>query len=429
MIRRVLASMTSDLEPRRLLRDVFDAAVAAAQPDLVTLPYLPKHEGRVLVLGAGKAAAAMAAAAETRYEPGQIEGLVITRYGHGVPCKAVEVVEAGHPLPDIAGVDAARRMLALAQTARPGDLVVFLLSGGASALLSLPGGDLTLGDKRDVSSALLASGAPISAINCVRKHLSAVKGGRLAAAAAGARQVTLVISDVPGDDPAMVGSGPSLGDSSTLDDARAVLTRYEIGVSPSIEAHLLDDFNETPKPEDALFARSEVHLIATPLNALEAAAKLARRRGLEPVIVSDRIEGEARDVGRQMGAMSLSVMTGSLPMLLLSGGETTVTIRGSGRGGPNTEYLASMAVALQGAGHIHALACDTDGVDGSEDNAGAFIGPDTLARAADVGISLQASLANNDAYSAFAKLGDLVVTGPTYTNVNDFRAILIFPTR
>jgi hydroxypyruvate reductase len=422
-----MASPTLPLPPRVLLHDLFATAVQSALPNAgMIAPYLPDHAGRVLVLGAGKAAAAMASAIDAHWPDRSVEGLVITRYGHGVACRSIEVIEAAHPVPDNVGETAAERVIALARTARPGDLVVFVISGGASALLALPAPGLSLEDKRQVTAALLASGAPITAMNCVRKHLSAVKGGRLALAAQQAKQVTLLISDVPGDDPAVIGSGPTVPDPTTFQEARAVLDRYAIAASPAVERHLREAADETPKPGDPIFANTLVHVIARPLQALEAAAERARNHGCEAIILGDAIEGEARDVARDMARQALALRPAQ-PTVLLSGGETTVTVGGSGRGGRNAEFALSLALALNGASHIHAIACDTDGIDGSEDNAGAIIGPDSLARAQKAGLDLAALLDDNNAYSAFAALGDLVVTGPTRTNVNDFRAILVLP--
>jgi hydroxypyruvate reductase len=322
-------------------------------------------------------------------------------------------------------------VLALARTARPGDCVLFLISGGASAVLSLPADGITMADKQAINAALLRSGVPIAAMNGVRKHLSAIKGGRLAVAAAGARQVTLLISDVPGDDPAVIGSGPTVGDPTTLAQARATLARYDIAASSAVAAWLADPANETPKPGDPRFAGSEVHLVATPMLVLEAAAAVARRHGVVPLILGDAIEGEACEVACIMAGQARRFAHEGKPMVLLSGGETTVTLRGegqpSGRGGRNTEFLLAMAIALAGAPGIHALAGDTDGIDGSESNAGALIRPDSLARAEQRGTDARSLLAAHDAYAFFAELGDLVVTGPTHTNVNDFRAVLILP--
>jgi glycerate 2-kinase len=422
---------------RAFLRALFDAALGAADPALTVPPHLPAPpSGRTVVVGAGKAAAAMARAVEDHW-PGPLSGLVITRYGHGVPCRRIEIVEASHPVPDTAGTEAAARILASVRGLGTDDLVLFLASGGGSALMALPAHGLTLDDKRQVTRALLKSGATIGEINCVRKHLSAIKGGRLAAAAAPARVVTLAISDVPGDDPGTIASGPTVADATTFADARAILRKYAIAPPPAVERHLAEAREESPKPGDPRLARSEFVLIATPQGALEAAAAAARLAGVFPIILSDAIEGEARDVAlvhagiaRQAASAKLLLdeQPAPLPLVLLSGGETTVTVRGNGRGGRNAEFLLALAVALGGTPGVFALACDTDGIDGSEDNAGAVIAPDTIARAAALGIDLKARLADNDAYSAFLALRDLVVTGPTRTNVNDFRAILVLGT-
>ncbi len=416
------------------LRALFDAALAAADPDRALAGRIPTPvRGRTVVVGAGKAAAAMARAFETRW-PGPLEGLVLTRYGHAVPCDRIEILEASHPVPDTAGELAARRILALAHGLGPDDQLVFLASGGGSALLALPAPGLTLADKQAVTRALLRSGATITEINTVRKHLSAIKGGRLAAAAAPARVVTLAISDVPGDDPAVIASGPTVPDATTFADARAVLAKYGIDEPEAVVAHLAAQPSETPKPGDPIFARTCFDLIASPQGSLRAAATLALRQNITPIVLSDRIEGEARDVALVHAAIARQLRAGefrvgdrtvALPAVLLSGGETTVTVKGQGRGGRNVEFLLALAVALDGAKGISALACDTDGIDGTEDNTGAIVYPDSIARAAARGIRAPAALAGNDGYGFFGALGDLVMTGPTLTNVNDFRAILV----
>ncbi len=417
-------------KPKALLGNLFDAAVARAAPAHVLAAALPPApvSGRVIVLGAGKAAAAMAAALEAAWAR-PLEGLVVTRYGHGAPTAHIEVVEAGHPMPDAAGAEAAGRMLGLARSAGPDDLVVFLASGGASALLAAPADGVSLADKQAVTRDLLRSGATIHQMNAVRKHLSAVKGGRLAEAAAPARVLTLAISDVPGDDLDVIGSGPTVPDSSTLADARAVLATFGVTPPGAVAARLADPAAETPKPGDPIFAKCETRLIATPMQALEAAKAASVAAGLQAVVLSDRIEGEARDVAKVLGAIARNVAERAEPfqppVVLLSGGETTVTVKGDGRGGRNAEFLLALALELDGLAGVHALACDTDGVDGVEDNAGAMIAPDSLARAEARGVDVKAELANNNAYGVFQALGDLVVTGPTLTNVNDFRAILI----
>lgn len=419
----------TDTEARRLLRSLLDASIAAAQPSRVLPAHLPEPpKGRTIVLGAGKASAAMARVVEDSW-PFPLEGLVVTRTGHGVPCSRIEIVEASHPVPDFRGAEAAARILALAKTAGPDDLVLCLISGGASALLALPAEGISLDDKRAVNRALLASGADIGEMNTVRKHLSAIKGGRLAAAAWPARVVTLLISDVPGDDPSVIGSGPTVADPSTFAEARAVLARYGIVPPSSVERRLAEAWDETPKPGDERLSRSDVTIIASPMASLAAAAAAARAAGVPALILGDAIEGEAREVGKALAGVALSARhhgePASAPVLLLSGGETTVTVKGNGRGGRNVEFLAGLALGLRGAAGITALAADTDGIDGSEANAGAIVTPDTLARARAAGLDAPALVADNDCYSLFAAIGDLVTTGPTLTNVNDFRAILV----
>ncbi|MGH7109859.1 MAG: glycerate kinase type-2 family protein [Stellaceae bacterium] len=423
-----------EIAPAALLRDLFETALAAAEPHRALARHLPAPvKGRTLVLGAGKASAAMARAFESLW-PGPLDGLIVTRYGHAVPCARIAIVEAAHPVPDAVGVVAARRMLALAQGLGAEDQLVFLASGGGSALLTLPAAGISLEDKQEVTRALLRCGAAIGEINTVRKHLSAIKGGRLAAAVAPARVVTLAVSDVPGDDPAVIGSGPTVPDPTTFADARAVLAKYRIAPPPAVAEHLLAAREETPKPSDPIFAQARFALIASPQESLSAAADLAQARGVTPIVLSDRIEGEAREAARVHAAIALQVRAGRFrigdrtigpPAVLLSGGETTVTIGGQGRGGRNVEFLLALGVALAGASGIAAIACDTDGIDGTEDNAGAILYPDSLARAAAQDISAKAALADNDGYGFFAALGDLVMTGPTLTNVNDFRAILV----
>ena len=415
------------MDARELLIHLFDTAVARAMPagtfDGRRLPDPPV--GRTLVLGAGKAAGSMARAFEQAWKA-PLSGMVVTRYGHGAPCERIEIVEAAHPVPDEAGRAAAARMLAAAEAMGPDDLVVCLVSGGGSALLAAPAGPLTLEDEQAVTRALLRSGAPIGAINVVRKHISAVKGGRLALAAAPARVVTYIISDIPGDDPAQVASGPTFADPSSRADALAILDRYRID-APAVRDWLENPESETPKSLPA----AQHFVIATARDALDAAADAARNRGYHPVILGDAIEGEARDVARSHAAIAKAIRAGdgiaAAPCVLLSGGETSVTVRGSGQGGRNAEYLLALALELGGAAGISALAADTDGLDGSEDNAGAIIGPDTLTAAAKCGIDATSALADNDAYRFFAGIDALLVTGPTLTNVNDFRAILIDP--
>jgi hydroxypyruvate reductase len=416
-------------DPRLFLRSLFDAAVAAADPACVLSHYLPPPpKGRTIVIGAGKGAASMARALEAAW-PADYSGLVVTRYGYKVPTRKIEVIEAAHPVPDAAGLAGAQKLFDAVKGLSPDDLVICLISGGASALLPLPLDGLQLADEQDVAKSLLKCGATISEMNCVRRHLSAIKGGRLARACHPAHLVTLLISDIPGDDPADIGSGPTIADPTTCADALAIIARYEIAVPDSVRAILTSGRGESVKPGDPLLANSETRMIATPQMALDAAAKLARDKSVPAYILSDRIEGESRDVGKVMAAIAQQVATRSepfsAPCVLLSGGETTVTVRGNGRGGRNVEFLLSLALALDGEPRIHALAGDTDGVDGAEDIAGAYIGPDTLARAWAKGIKPQEALAANDGHGFFQALGDSVITGPTLTNVNDFRAILI----
>lgn len=420
----------SMLVPRQFLRDLYCSAVAAVSAEKCLPAFLPEPSanGRTLVIGAGKGAAAMARAVEDRWQ-GDISGLVVTRYGHGVDCKRIEVIEAAHPVPDEAGLRAAGRMLEMVQGLTENDLVLCLISGGGSSLLALPADGITLEQKQAINKALLKSGAAISEMNCVRKHLSAIKGGRLALACAPARVVTLMISDVPGDEPGIIASGPTLPDATTCAEALAILRKYDIAVPPAVVQHLESGAGETPKSGDPRFARNAHHVIATAQHALEAAAATARASGITPYILSDGIEGEARDVGIVLAAIARQVARHgqpfSKPCVLISGGETTVTVRGKGRGGRNAEFLLSLAVALDAYPDIHAIACDTDGIDGSEDNAGALYGPDSIDRALGLGLRARTLLDNNDGYGFFSALGDLVVSGPTRTNVNDFRAILI----
>jgi glycerate 2-kinase len=417
------------MDPRSLLRAMFEAAIAAALPDKTLPAYLPKPpKGRTLVVGCGKAAASMAKAVEDHW-PGELSGMVVTRYGYHVPTKRIEVVEAAHPVPDEAGRKAAERMLKMVQGLSAKDLVLFLVSGGGSALLPLPALGLTLADKQAINKALLKSGANITEMNCVRKHLSAVKGGRLAAACAPAKVITLAISDIPGDDPAVIASGPTVADATTFADAVAILEKYGITEPKAVVDHLRAAKEETPKPGDPRLAKNELHMVAAPQMSLEAAADIARKAGVTPVILGDAIEGEAREVAMVHAGIARQVkrhgQPSRMPCVLLSGGETTVTVRGKGRGGRNAEFLLAMAVALGGESGIHALAGDTDGVDGTEDNAGAVLTPDSLVRAAGCNLDAKKMLADNDGYTFFSGLGDLVITGPTLTNVNDFRAILI----
>ena len=414
---------------RALLRAMFDAAVAAAQPALCLPPHLPERpKGRTIVIGAGKASAAMARALEDHW-PHPLEGLVVTRYGYDVPCRRIEIVQAAHPVPDAAGLAAAGRIRELVSGLTADDLVIALISGGGSSLLVAPGDGLTLADKQAVNSALLKSGASISEMNCVRRHLSSLKGGRLGAACHPAKVLTLLISDVPGDDPIDIASGPTVADPTSCADALAILDRYRIEVPAAVRRLLESGDGETVKPGDPRLAGNEVRMITAPQIALEAAAKVAREAGVTPYILGDSLEGEARDIGKALAGIARQVAVHGQPFappcVLLSGGETTVTLRGKGRGGRNVEFLLSLAVALNGLDGVHALAGDTDGVDGADELAGAVLTPDTIERAWAQGINPRSSLDDNDGHGFFQALGDSVVTGPTLTNVNDFRAIVI----
>ncbi|WIM13218.1 glycerate kinase [Enhydrobacter sp.] len=423
-----------DADARALLRDLFEAALAAARPATCLAPYIDRLQapkGRTVVIGAGKASAAMARAVEDRW-PHPLEGLVVTRYGYGETCKQIEIVEAAHPVPDEKGRAAAGCILDKVKGLSADDLVLCLISGGASALLALPAPGLTLADKQQVNRALLRSGANIVEMNTVRKHLSAIKGGRLAVAAQPARVLSWLISDVPNDDPGVIGSGPTVADRTTFADALAVLAKYEIVPPDPIRAHLeagaAGRIEETPKPGDPRLANVETILVATPRRSLEAAAEVARRRGCDVVMLGDNLEGEARALGAAHGREALDLIKSrSRPTVILSGGETTVTVRGKGRGGRNVEYLLSEAIAAGGAPEIWGLAADTDGVDGAEDIAGALFAPDTLDRARAKGRDPVAMLDDNDGHGFFEMLGDSLVTGPTRTNVNDFRATLVVP--
>ena len=429
--------MTPSIDPRSLLLAMFGAAVQRALPAHNTAAFLPPPpKGRTVVLGAGKAGGAMAAAVDALWPAGApISGLVVTRYDHVPPAyKArpgrIEVVEAAHPVPDEAGQRAAARIVQLTRGLTADDLVLCLISGGGSALLSMPAPGLTLADKQAINKALLKSGAAIDEMNCVRKHLSAIKGGRLAAMCAPARVVTLLISDVPGDAPEVIASGPTVADASSCADALAICTRYAIELPTAARAGLESGAFETPKPGDAAFAGHQVHMIATPRQSLQAAAALARAAGIDAHILSDEIEGESREVGKVHAALARAVARHGQPFarpcVILSGGETTVTVKDkSGRGGRATEFLLGCAIALEGEPAVHVLAADTDGIDGIEDNAGAIVTPSTLARASAQGLKAAEFLDRNDAYNFFKPLGDLVTPGPTFTNVNDFRALLI----
>ena len=445
------SALNPALQPKEFLRHLFEVAVKRALPLENIAAYLPAppKSGRTIVIGAGKAGGSMAQAVEALWpQDAPLQGLVVTRYHHIPPLpellraqspkgfkQRIEIIEAAHPVPDAAGLEASERMLAMVQGLTADDLVLCLISGGGSALLTLPADGLTLADKQRINKALLRSGANISEMNCVRKHLSRIKGGRLAAACAPARVVTLTISDVPGDDPSIIASGPTVPDATTCADALAILKRYRIEVPAAVLAQLGSGMLETPKPGDALFNGHEVHMTATPQQSLEAAALEARAAGLKAYILSDEMEGESREVGKVHAALARAAARGTgafeKPCVILSGGETTVSVRplhegaAPGRGGRAGEFCMGLALALQGQGGVYALAADTDGIDGIEDNAGAFVAPDTLARAAAKGLKVDDHLDRNDAYGYFSPLGDLVVTGPTYTNVNDFRAILV----
>jgi glycerate 2-kinase len=417
------------IDHRLQLCSLFDAAVAAAQPALCLPPHLPtRPKGRTIVIGAGKASAAMARALEDHWD-GPLEGLVITRYGYEVACERIQIVQAAHPVPDAAGLRATQHIQELVSGLTADDLVIALISGGGSSLLVAPGDGLTLQDKQALNTALLKSGATISEMNCVRRHLSAIKGGRLAAACHPAQVLTLLISDVPGDNPIDIASGPTVADPTTCADALAIINRYRIELPPAVRALLQSAEGESIKPGDGRLARAETRMITAPQMALEAAAQVARAAGLTPYILGDSLEGEARDLGKALAGIARQVAVHGQPFqapcVLLSGGESTVTLRGQGRGGRNVEFLLALGVALDGLAGVYALAGDTDGVDGAEEIAGAVLTPDTLARAWAAGINPRASLDANDGHGFFQALGDSVITGPTLTNVNDFRAILI----
>jgi glycerate 2-kinase len=423
----------ADSSEFEFLRQLFRVAVSAVSPAVCLRPHLPgPPPGRTLVIGAGKAAAAMARVVEEGWD-GPLSGIAVTRYGHGVPCRRVQVVEAGHPLPDTAGLAAAVRVLGMTSSLTREDLVLCLLSGGGSALLPLPAPGLTLEDKQLVSSSLLRSGATIAEMNCVRKHLSAIKGGRLGAACFPARVVTLAISDVPGDDPSLIASGPTTADPTTYAEALAVLARYRVEAPTAVREHLeagaAGARDETPKPGDARLACATTTIVARARDALAAAARAAEAANVAVLDLGSEVQGEACTVAAAHAEMALRLAereeSAQLPCVLLSGGETTVTVRGEGRGGRNTEYLLALALALQGRPGIYGLAADTDGVDGTESNAGAFLAPNTLARARAANLDSEAFLSRNDSFSFFSTLGDLLVTGPTRTNVNDFRALLV----
>ncbi|MDN2582029.1 glycerate kinase [Aquibium sp. ELW1220] len=419
----------SGFEPKRFFTDLYEAAVAAADPARVIGRFLPERpKGRTIVIGAGKGSAQMARAFEDAWD-GPLEGLVVTRYGYGAPCTRIEVVEAAHPVPDAAGLAGAQRLLRTVSGLTADDLVVALISGGGSALLPAPAGRLSLDDEIAVNRALLASGAPISAMNAIRKHVSAIKGGRLAAAAHPARVVTLVVSDIPGDVAALVSSGPTIPDGSTREDALRLVETWRMELPAAVMAHLASPEADAPLPDDPRFAGNEVHVIASAAVSLEAAAAAARAQGLEAVILSDAIEGEAREVGGVHAAIAREVAARNRPfakpVVILSGGETTVTLRGAGKGGRNSEFLLALALGIDGVAGISAFAADTDGIDGSEDNAGAFCDGTSAARLRAAGRDPRALLATNDAWTAFDALGDLFSPGPSGTNVNDLRAMLV----
>lgn len=415
--------------PLNIMRAAFDTAVDAVRPGVCLPRHVPKPPaGRTFVVGAGKAAAAMAQTLEAHWpDDAPLDGLAITRHGHGVPTARIEVIEAGHPVPDTYGERAARRALEQAMVLGPDDMLLCLLSGGGSALMAVPADGLDLKDKKGMTAALLRSGASIVEINCVRKHLSAIKGGRLAAAAAPAQVVSLLISDVAGDDPAVIASGPTVADPATTADACAVLRKYAIEPSPRIAAHLNRAAAETPKPGDIVFRNAQVTVIANADDALAAAARTVRNAGYQPIILGGHLEGDARTVAKEHATLTLEKLDAGGKSAILSGGELTVAVSGRGRGGPNQEYLLALALALQSCPGVHALACDTDGIDGSEENAGAWIGPDTLARARNKGLDAEALLRDNNSHGFFDAIENLVKTGPTRTNVNDFRIILLDP--
>ena len=421
----MVKSIKTEVEAKALLDSLFDAALMAALPSAVIEQHLPEAPtGRVIVLGAGKASAAMAQAVEKAWPKADLSGVVVTRYDHAVPTERVRILEAGHPNPDANGVAATEAIMAAARSAGPDDLVLCLISGGASALLTAPTEGVSFEEKQRLNAALLASGAPIDEMNTVRKRLSCVKGGRLADAIAPAACLTLLISDVPGDEPTVIGSGPTVPDPTPVDASLEILDRYNISVSDDIRAVMAANDGLKRLPEN-----HRVSLIATPQMSLVAAAQAARAAGIKPIILGDAIEGEAREVSRVMAGIAKQVKRHGqpveAPVVLLSGGETTVTVRGDGRGGRNSEFSLGLALALDGEPGIYSMACDTDGIDGIEDNAGAFVSPDTLARCVERGLDARDHLHNNDSYRIFDALDQLVVTGPTLTNVNDFRAILI----
>jgi len=420
------------MDPRKFLKALFEIAVAKARPEVCVPQYLSKLDftERTLVFGAGKASAAMAQAVE-QYTSATLEGLVITRYGYAVECEQIKIVEAGHPVPDKHGVRAAASILKTASGLTEKDSVLCLISGGGSSLLSLPAPGLSLEDKKEITSKLLKCGATINEINCVRKHLSAIKGGRLAIACSPAHLLTLTISDVPTDDLSVIASGPTVADPSTFNDALKILSKHDISEPKSVLKHLENSDDETPKPGDSRLKNVENYLIATPKQSLQAASLAAREAGITPLILGENLQGESRDVGKIHAETALQIQKNgnplSPPAVILSGGETSVTVKGSGRGGPNTEFTLSLLQELRGQDGIWAIACDTDGIDGTEDNAGAFISPESFKKSEKLGLDPSDYLSNNDSYSFFHELGDLISPGPTMTNVSDFRAILVLP--
>ncbi|MAQ71266.1 MAG: glycerate kinase [Alphaproteobacteria bacterium] len=412
--------------PVEFLQNLFQVAVDTADPSKCLANYLPAPpNGRVVVIGAGKASAAMAQALEKEWPDVQMEGIVVTRYGYHQLCTRIRIIEAAHPVPDDAGEKVAREILDLVEGLGEDDTVIALISGGGSSLLSLPASCLTAVEKRDVNKALLKSGAPIQKMNTVRKHLSSIKGGRLAEAVAPAKLITYLISDIPGDEPSAIASGPTLPDPTSLNQAIEVINDYKIPVSDKVMTYLNDASNETPKGDETFFEKNEIHIIAKAGISLSAAAEVAQTENLNITILGDDIEGEARVVARDHANLALKQENNTQSTLLISGGETTVTVRGDGRGGRNAEYLLSALIASGGHPRMYGIACDTDGIDGSEDNAGAYFTPQCWGKARDMGLDCKAYLENNDAYSLFEKLGTLIKTGPTRTNVNDFRALLV----
>ncbi len=418
------------VKPREFLTNLFKVAVNQALAENCLPPYLASLAHRkIYVVGAGKAAAAMAGTIETCVD-GEISGLVVTRDGHSRPVESINVIEAAHPVPDGRGIEAARRIMNMMAPLGEDDFVICAISGGASSLLSLPHPKISFEDKRQITQQLLLAGASIQEFNCVRKHLSAIKGGRLMGHIFPARVLTVCISDVVGDDPSVIGSGPTVADPSTCDEVLDIVSHYQVNIPPNIRTMLKQGLLETPKPDDSIFDHSEVQIAAKPLDALRASAEVAQNQGFETVLLGDVVQGDTNQIARRHAELvrrKLAQERMDRPFVILSGGETTVNVTGSGQGGPNTQYVLAMALELQGVTGIHAIACDTDGIDGSEDNAGALLTPSTLTRAQAKNMDARQFLLNNDSYGFFQKLNDLVITGPTLTNVNDFRAIAFFP--